>query len=524
MSRSIHSTYREYGREMRHRYAQDELRSARLDAIGERIRTKRRIKQAVRGERSPQVPADLPPVPPEAIPIEVLDAGDRIHYPASADDLRGVMRRLPPGVIDGIAAIELGLGIEFNEESLSAADRATADRDPWFGRAGYEILPGVHCGTLLGSYQPRRANVRLFAYVYEPDMPDRALWELFLKLQMLATFVHEVAHHDDHKRRIRRGRWRADDTRKVEAFAESTAGDWIRGCVVPYLHDTYPEAVAGFQAWLLAHGGTTVPLHLVSCGCIWDDRGRAHSLGMFTADEALYSLARSVRQGEDPTSTRLEFARELHYGCYYSEALDAIATVLRDEPANLEALTLQADIRVHQEDYAGAEEVARRVVREDSDQADAWRVLADIYGIQQDWPRLLLAAEQGLAASAGNEHDHGHFLLERARANLELERFADIAADLVRLAPVPSLEREVAKLRALLLLRIGQYEEALSLAMSRTAGRRPTFIAVFLAVRFEAARKLGRAADGGELSVEVLDSLRYKHSHWVERLTAEYGL
>jgi hypothetical protein len=67
-------------------------------------------------------------------------------------------------------------------------------------------------------------------------------------------------------------------------------------------------------------------------------------------------------------------------------------------------------------------------------------------------------------------------------------------------------------------------EEALSLALSRTAGRRPALNEVFLAVRFEAARKLGRAADGGELSLELLNRLRYKHSHWVDRLTAEYGL
>ncbi len=51
-----------------------------------------------------------PVVEPAAIPIHVRDDGAHVHHLATPEDLVAVMRRLPPGVVDGVAAIVLSLG------------------------------------------------------------------------------------------------------------------------------------------------------------------------------------------------------------------------------------------------------------------------------------------------------------------------------------------------------------------------------------------------------------------------------
>jgi hypothetical protein len=108
---------------------------------------------------------------------------------------------------------------------------------------------------------------------------------------------------------------------------------------------------------------------------------------------------------------------------------------------------------------------------------------------------------------------------------LELEHYANLTADLETLSETPYGKRKAGPLRALLLLRTGQYEEAFRFAKSHGAEWRPGYRAVFDAVRFEAAQKLGRPAEGGKLSTKVLDILRRSHfSDWVDRLVAEYNL
>ena len=64
-----------------------------------------------------------------------------------------------------------------------------------------------------------------------------------LRHRMLSAFVHEVAHHDDQMRRIGRGRWLADNTDKNEHYAQRGQRSWTRTCVVPYLRETYGDAL-----------------------------------------------------------------------------------------------------------------------------------------------------------------------------------------------------------------------------------------------------------------------------------------
>jgi hypothetical protein len=190
---------------------------------------KRRVKELILAERQrPRVA--LPPVSDDAVPIEVIDHGRFTHYAASAADLRQVIDRLPPGCVDGLSRIDLRLG---PPDDPDADDERVMD--PFLGRFRHELMPGVFSGRVLGCYSSDAARVQLHAYVYDPAVPDRVIVELYLRLKMLATFVHELGHHHDFSRRVARGRWRADDDEEVEIHAEAIEHAWTRDYVVPYL-------------------------------------------------------------------------------------------------------------------------------------------------------------------------------------------------------------------------------------------------------------------------------------------------
>ncbi len=525
MSRSIHSTRNEFRRELLYRYADGASRRERLTVIHKEIQKKRRIKSRVRTERAIPPPADLPLAPPDAIRIDIVERGGWIHYPASPADLQGVMERLPSGVLTGLSGIRLCLGSDFQEEELTAEERAAATRDPWLGRVGYENLPGVFGGRYLGTYWSPPARIDLYAYVRDSALPERVMWEFFLRLRMLATFVHEVAHHEDYTQRVARGRWRADDTGKAEAFAEATAARWVQQCVVPYLEETYPGAVQDLNAWVQYYGGTDIPLWLLAGEWRWDSEGKMVSLQYGSASDGFEELVRDIQRGESLTASRLNFARTLHYGENYAEALRIIDRILGEDPANLEALTLQATISECMGDYRRAEALARHVIHLDEKYVGAWLVLSDVHAAQEDWRSLLDAAAQGVAAGKDSDLEWHFLLRHRARANLELGHYANLAAELETWSEMPGGTRRAAPLRALLLLRIGQYEEAFRLAESQIASKRILDREVFVAARFEAAQRLGRPAEGGELTVDVLQHLRrLNYNGWVDRLVAEYGL
>src|SRR5262249_39613447 len=162
------STHNEYRREKRSRYAAPEVQEERLAALREQIRKKRRVKQGARQERSAPPWVDLPPVAPEAVPVRIIEQGSWIHYPASPDDLRAVMRRLPAGVLTGLSGIQLCLGSKKQERGLSHKERVREERDPWVGRVSYEILPGVFAGRYLGTWFHPPTRIDLYAYVYDP--------------------------------------------------------------------------------------------------------------------------------------------------------------------------------------------------------------------------------------------------------------------------------------------------------------------------------------------------------------------
>ncbi len=241
MSRSIHATSREFERLVRSGAPREEVREAALV-----LRDKHRIKRAVGRERRLR---DVPEPPvmdvvPDVVPVRVYDRGPHIHHGASAEDVREVLRRLPPGTTDGLAVVNFKLG---RPEQLTSRRRWPGGEqpDPFTGRYGVQVAPGIWSGRVRGRYRPRRTAIEIYAYVItEPEPPDWPYWRFALRFEALKTLVHEAAHHHDHVCRVARGRWRAAAGRHAETYAEARTREWLRSIVGPYVFERYPEGDA----------------------------------------------------------------------------------------------------------------------------------------------------------------------------------------------------------------------------------------------------------------------------------------
>jgi hypothetical protein len=442
VSRSIHQTQRQLEHAERFQFADDRTGVDLITGLREALQTKHRVKRQVVTERH-QIRYDAPPVSVDATPIRVLDANDWVHYPATPDDIRAVLRLLPVGMVDGLSLIEMCLGDSEQE------DEVDLDRDPYTGRRGHEVLPGCYRGQVLGQYLQSDARIRLFGVVYDQAMANRRLWEVWLRLGMLATLVHEVGHHFDEVRRRARGRWRADQRVLVEIYAEQTEHDLIQSCVVPYLERTYPEQVAALKSWLHQYGGIELPLSVLAGDPRATARGgRMNVSSIFSLKAAVESLAIEVANGEQLVRTRTQFARDLHYADLDTEALAIIDRMIAEQTHGIGVSALQAHIYRCQKRYDLALPLALKVVEEDAACEEAWEVLADAYEAQADWSNVVQAVTRYLEL---REYRAGPTRFgQRARALIELGAFDDAEPDLIRLEGVrPGRVRRLAdELRA----------------------------------------------------------------------------
>jgi tetratricopeptide (TPR) repeat protein len=512
MARSIHATRAELERERAWRWADPALRRKRLRKVARALAAKRRIKEEVRRERANGAAAPVLPLDPDALAVRIVDHGRSIHYPASEADVRAILHALPPGTADGLTEIELLLGAFEQRESAREREFADIVRDPT-GRLAIEHFPGVFGGICLGVYSPTRARIRLFAYVYDPELPDREAVEPYLKLRMLSTLVHEVAHHVHHRTRVARGRWRADDEEKDEAFAETREYAWIQEIVVPYVARAHPQALAALDRWFVEHAGTSAPLGLLA------GDPRKHLFGDVASQ--FEELVRDLHSGKPPDAARVDFARELHYAEYYDLAHRVLDAVLAAEPWHLEALTLRADILVHERRLDEAEAVARELLARDEGCLDAWQVLTDLERERRAWPGVLAAASRGVELSAPGSLDRLSFVDDRSRALLELGEYEALEADLaILLGGAPSWRWRALGYRAIALLRAGRFAEALEVAVAGLLEAQGSFWRhELLAVRFDASRALHPSRPLLPLLPETLDDLRHRgYEDWADRL------
>lgn len=195
-------------------------------------------------------------------PIMILDDGEYIHYPASPDDAWAVLHRLPVSVeqISGIPIIDYRLesdGSAYPDDENVLDFPPTCRHDPYTGRSGIKLLPGVYAAYVGGCLHPRTHRIVLTAYVYHPELSDRSMWECYLRFLMLSVLVHEVGHHLDHIP-VRRPSAQMHDT--LEQTAETYASTWTKQLVIPYLRQQYSDGVRMLETWATEWAGAPICL------------------------------------------------------------------------------------------------------------------------------------------------------------------------------------------------------------------------------------------------------------------------
>lgn len=450
MARSIHTTKRDLEEIKRADYSDIKRYAAERHKIARERYKKRIIKKQVRNERI-KIANPLPPIAHQPLPIRLRDESEFVHFPANIEDIIGVAQCLPCSMLDGITMIDLCLGAD---EQGHSPESDGAKQDPFTKRFSYELAPGIFNGRYLGSYWRRNARICIYAYVYKPDIPHRDVIEFYLKLQMLATFVHEVAHHYDAIMRVAHGRWLYDSHNKMEIYAEANQHEWVQEVVIAYLEQNYPDQIKLMDEWILHHGGISVPLsYLVS-----DPRTTVKNSHLvtirFEAQEAFESLLDDVLEGESLLQTRLEFARQLHYSEHYDQALQIIDLISSEAPSNLTAMALKAEIFEHQAKYKEAKSLAEYVVAQDENQEDAWHVLSNVYEELNDWSALIIAVTVILEKFESRTAIKTCLLLSRAKAYLRMNTIDASENDIEEALSIewkklrpPWIERRISELR-----------------------------------------------------------------------------
>lgn len=398
MSRSYHSNIRKYINEKKNKYSKDEINEEKMNQIEEEVLRKRFTKKNTLFNRKidNRNIAYSQPFDPNTIEIKILDEGQYIHYPASKEELLGVIRRLPQNVVSGIHSITLCLGKEYQEDKVENSYEET--RDPFTARICTEEEGPIFTPPTLGIYYTGTCKIFIYAYVYDREELKLDIIEPYLRLQMLSTLVHEIAHHEDNILRSSRGRWLGFNDWKCEDYAEFQQMNWSETAIVPYLMDTYSEEYSALSDWIEEHGGVRFSLVKLS----GESKGRR--IGdkvklVFSASAAVMDLFKNVASGMSGHDAMLEFAKDLHYGDYYEECLKSLDTILLKNPKDSEALGVKADTYIHKEEYTMAEQLAKECLLIDNANTDALESLCDVNQHMKDWNGLKEISRLGMEAA-----------------------------------------------------------------------------------------------------------------------------
>jgi hypothetical protein len=309
--------------------------------------------------------------------LMINEVGAYLHYPASPDDLFAVLRRMPRKVLARLEHIDLRH--EPDTHRIDDALRATLVCDPYYGRWGGDWLPGVYCASCLGEYVYAERSIALLGFVYDPALPDRVMWEAFLRFVALSTLMHEVAHHVDLRETPDR------DPVLVKARSEHVAEQyqerWTAEYVVPYLLETYPQETALFLQWVEAQAG--VPAHL-------DELipAPSHQDDALTGHAFVRELARLVASGASPAETRMLYLRFRAERTGTATMLPLVERYCMDYPDRSDALVLMATLWMEQEQWEGARSLLAALVKRDPTNQSAWLALIDCDTVLGDARRL----------------------------------------------------------------------------------------------------------------------------------------
>jgi tetratricopeptide (TPR) repeat protein len=460
MSRSIHTTRKELGLERKYQLSNDEIKETRINKLQDKLDTKRTIKREKGHTRKVEKYniKHLEPVHPEGLLINVMDEGQYIHYPVAKDDLVEVAKRLPVNAVAGIESITLCLGKEYQEEEFDGFGEKSYD--PYTGRICSGDGP-IYTSPILGVYRWSNSRIFLFAYVYDRQKLELDVVESFLRLKMLRTFIHEVAHHDDNMRRSGRGHCFGLNEDRCENYAEAQETLWAETIVIPYLLETYPDEYDRLLSWIKEMGGVDISLKRL-IGEYSGRIGNLYRLG-FTIDAAVDEMIRNATKGESNREIILGFAHDLHIGDHYDLCMEALETLLTRDPKDAEALGIKADTLIHLDKYDEAEIIAKKCLRTVPSNMDALQALCDTQIKRKNWIILKEISEKGIEIAT--DWRRRRFFEDNLIASLHLEDYKTAEND-VQSLPDKNGRFEQKKLAFIALLKFvsGDVEDAVQIA------------------------------------------------------------
>ena len=229
-------------------------------------------------------------------------------------------------------------------------------------------MPGVYCASCLGEYVYAEKSIALLGFAYDPVLPDRVMWEAFLRFVALSNLVHEVAHHVD--------LWDKPDMDPVllkarsEDFAEHYQERWTAEYVVPYLLETYPGEMALFLHWVEEHAGVPVSLEeLIPEPSLQDNEIAGHAF--------VREMARLVASGASPAETRMLYLRFRAERTGDATMLPLVERYLMDYPDRTDAQVLMANIWMEMGMYEGARSLLATLVKRHPQHQAAWLALIE---------------------------------------------------------------------------------------------------------------------------------------------------
>jgi tetratricopeptide (TPR) repeat protein len=368
----------------------------------------------------------------EELPVNVEDVPSYVHFPADKKDIRALLKEMPQGLTDGLQSISLCLGKQDQQRTVSSRDEDCI-KDPYTERVSYEVFEKVFGPPILGTFFCYHSTIRLYAYVYDPAIQNRDVIDLYLKLHMLGTFVHELAHHYDRAHRVAQDRWMMNHVLKSENYAEVMAHDWIKDYVIPYIEKAYPSELKRLRRWMKEKIGLPLDLTLLAGDHrITTKKGYIFFRAFFNTSSFFEEFVRDIQTNKDVLTARIDLARGLHYADQFQAALKIIDSVFKEDPQNKDALCLYADIHVCLGNYKEAITCAKKVLRSGHNELNAISILCHAFKELGQWLDLLKWAKKG-ASKAQNRWRKGLFLVAQTRALIELELLEEAKATLAEI-------------------------------------------------------------------------------------------
>lgn len=377
MSRSFHETKRGLADLEKADFSDPSTKGYLVDSYAEALSKKRATKRNIRTDRTStdvDFSIQAPPV------VRFLDETEYVHYLVTADDAATLIEQLPRGIMFGLSEIVFQHGLMYMAESVYNTEGA--ERDPFTGRLGEKISNQVYVPPVLGTYFSRTNTIALYSYVYSRSEIKHPQLLFLCKIRMLCTLLHEIAHHDDHMRRTRRGRWLGLWSDKTEDYAHKMERQWIDTCLPSFLNGEYPAETNDLLSWLAEIVGFEISLpdilFMTLLGSGWD------------------AITKYIDSDRSNSDSLFELAHDFHLNGQYEVCLRCCDAMLTAKGEHIDAMCLKADTLMHLSKHDEAEKLLATAMQIDPKCFKAIDLKCDILRAKEDWLNLLASTELAL--------------------------------------------------------------------------------------------------------------------------------